>query len=142
MSDPKEDRLRKLSLFRGADNKAIDFLASAADEVSVGAGYELIRQGGRSNVVYVIESGSATVEIDGAEVATIPAGEFVGELSYFNETPSSATVKLAEDSNVLAIPYNAFGQVMDDNPAFVRAIVAELAERLEATDLQLKRLQS
>lgn len=142
MSDAKEDRLKKLPLFKGADGKAIDFLAQAADEVTVSTGQVLIQQGHRNTVVYVLESGSATVEIDGNEVATIPAGEFVGELSYFNNKPSSATVKVAADAEVLVIPHNAFEQIMDDNPAFVRAVVAELAERLEATDLKLKSMGS
>jgi CRP-like cAMP-binding protein len=137
-SDAKEDRLRRLPLFKGADDEAISHLASAADEVTVDAGHTLIRQGHHHQEMYILESGSATVEIDGAEVATIPAGEFVGELSYFNRGAASATVKTAETSTVLVIPYNRFEQILEDNPKFVRAIAAELAERLEATDLRLK----
>ena len=139
-SDPKEDRLKKLSLFKGADEKAIEHLASAADEVTVDSGHALIRQGHHHQEMYVLESGSAIVEIDGNKVADIPAGEFVGELSYFNQGAASATVKTAEQSVVLVIPYNRFEQILEDNPKMVRAIAAELAERLEATDLRLKQL--
>ncbi|MEM9561363.1 MAG: cyclic nucleotide-binding domain-containing protein [Actinomycetota bacterium] len=139
-TDPKEERLKKLSLFRGADEKAIDHLASAADEVTVGGDHVLIRQGHHHQEMFVLESGSAVVEIDGTHVADIPAGEFVGELGYFNQGPASATVKTAEESVVLVIPYNRFEQILDDNPRMVRAIAAELAERLEATDLRLKQL--
>jgi CRP-like cAMP-binding protein len=138
--DAKEERLRSMALFKGANDEAIRNLASAADEVTVRAGHVLIRQGHHHQEMYVIESGSATVEIDGREVATIPAGEFVGELSYFNRSPASATVTTSEESSVLVVPYNRFEQVMDDNPMFVRALVAELAERLDATDAKLKSL--
>jgi CRP-like cAMP-binding protein len=129
-----------MALFKGANDEAIRNLASAADEVTVRAGHVLIRQGHHHQEMYVIETGSATVEIDGREVATIPAGEFVGELSYFNRSPASATVTTSEESSVLVVPYNRFEQVMDDNPMFVRALVAELAERLDATDAKLKSL--
>ena len=139
-SDPKEDRLRKLSLFKGADADAIDRLASAADEVTVEADHVIIRQGHHHQELFVIESGSAIVEIDDKKVADIPAGEFVGELSYFNQGAASATVKTAEQSNILVIPYNRFEQILEDNPKLVRAIAAELADRLEATDLRLKQL--
>ena len=139
-SDPKEDRLRKLSLFKGADDDAIDRLASAADEVTVEADHVIIRQGHHHQELFVIESGSAIVEIDDKKVADIPAGEFVGELSYFNQGAASATVKTAEQSNILVIPYNRFEQILEDNPKLVRAIAAELADRLEATDLRLKQL--
>ena len=139
-SDPKAERLRKISLFKGADDTAIEHLASAADEVTVEAGHALIRQGHHHQEMYVLESGSATVEIDGTKVADIPAGEFVGELSYFNRGAASATVKTAEQSVVLVIPYNRFEQILEDNPRLVRAIAAELADRLEATDLKLKQM--
>ncbi len=141
-SDPKAERLRKMSLFRGADDTAIEHLASAVDEVTVQAGHALIRQGHHHQEMYVLESGSATVEIDGTKVADIPAGEFVGELSYFNRGAASATVITAETSEVMVIPYNRFEQILDDNPRLVRAIAAELADRLEATDLKLKQMGS
>lgn len=137
-SDPKEDRLRRLALFKGADREAIDHLASAADEVTVGAGHTLINQGHHHQEMYVLESGGAVVEIDGNQVAEIAAGEFVGELGYFNRSAASATVKTSVESEVLVIPYNRFEQILDDNPHLVRAIAAELADRLQQTDLKLK----
>jgi CRP-like cAMP-binding protein len=138
MADAKEDRLRKLPLFKGADKEAIDHLASAADEVTVGAGHTLITQGRHHQEMYVLETGAAVVEIDGKQVAEIPAGEFVGELGYFTRTAASATVKTTAQCNILVIPYNRFEQILDDNPRLVRAIAAELADRLQATDHRLK----
>jgi CRP-like cAMP-binding protein len=139
-TDPKEDRLRKLALFKGADKGAIDHLASAADEVRVASGHTLISQGHHHQEMYVLESGSAVVEINGDKVADIPAGEFVGELGYFTRSPASATVKTASECNILVIPYNRFEQILEDNPRLVRAIAAELADRLQQTDLKLKAL--
>ena len=137
-SDPKEDRLRKLPLFKGADKEAIDHLASAADEVTVESGHTLITQGHHHQEMYVLESGSAVVEINGDKVADIPAGEFVGELGYFTRSPATATVKTSADSEILVIPYNRFEQILDDNPKLVRAMMVELADRLQQTDLKLK----
>ncbi len=137
-SNPKKDRLLELRLFQGADDTALDHLASAVDEVTVDAGHTLITQGSHHSEIIVLASGSATVEIDGSKVADIPAGEFVGELSFFNRGMASATVKAAERSDIMVIPYNRFNQILDDNPRLVRAIAAELAERLEATGLKLR----
>ncbi len=140
MADPKEERLRQLTLFKGADDDAIRRLAAAADEVTVEAGHTLIREGLHHQEMYVLATGGAIVEIGGTKVADIPAGEFVGELSYFNRSPASATVTTSAESNVLVIPYNQFEQILDDNPRLVRAIAAELADRLDATDRRLKQL--
>ena len=133
-SDKKEERLKKIALFREADNDAIDHLASAADEVVVPAGKVLIQQGSRHSELYVLVSGSAVVEVDGQKVAEIPAGEMVGELSFFINKAASATVRTDSESDVLVIPYNRLDQILDDNPALVRHIAAELADRLYETD--------
>lgn len=137
MSDAKEKRLKGLSLFKNGDRKAISHLASVADEVAVKGGHTLIKEGHHHNEVYVIESGTAAVTIEGNEVAEIPAGEMVGELGYFARQPASATVVAKSDMSVLVIPYNGFDQILDENPSMVRGILNELAERLYATDAKL-----
>ncbi len=136
-SDKKEDRLKKLALFREADDHAIENLASAADEVTVESGRVLIEQGSRHNELYVLTSGSAVVEVDGEKVADIPAGEMVGELSFFISKAASATVRTDSEANVLVIPYNRLDQILDDNPSLVRHMAAELADRLYETDAAL-----
>jgi CRP-like cAMP-binding protein len=140
--DPKIERLASIRLFRDADDAALEVLAQAADEVDVKAGHILIEQGRHHRAIYVLQEGAACVEIDGDVIAEVPKGEFLGELSYFNHRPASATVRTTEDSRVLTIPFNRFEQVIEDNPKFLRAMAAELAERLEATDLRLKALTS
>lgn len=136
-SQTKEERLKALDLFRAADQEAIKHLASAADEVSVEPGRTLIRQDHNHNEIYVLESGTASVEINGEVVAEIPAGELVGELGFFVNSTASATVKSKTAADLLIIPYNRFDQILNDNPALVRDIARELAERLYAMDDKL-----
>lgn len=137
MSDQKEERLRGLALFKDGDRKAIAHLAALADEAKVEAGQTLITEGHQHHEVYVIESGTASVLIDGNEVAEIPAGEMVGEVGFFARQPASATVRAKTDMMVLVIPYNGFESTLEENPAMVRAVLNELAERLYATDAKL-----
>lgn len=142
VSDAKAERLRNLPLFKGAGDEAIQHLASGADEVTVEAGHTLISQGRHHQEMFVLESGEAVVEIDDIQVAKVAAGEFVGELGYFTKAPASATVRTVAECRLLVIPYNRFAQILDDNPRMVRAIVVELAERLQAADHQLKTMQA
>jgi CRP-like cAMP-binding protein len=135
--DPKEARLLEIPLFKQADQKALRHLSSAADEATLQAGHVLIPQGRHHHECYVIERGTAAVEIDGQEIAEIAEGEFVGELGFFVRGPASATVRAKTDLEVLVIPYNRLDQVLDDNPGLVRAIATELAIRLHRTDARL-----
>ncbi len=133
----KQERLKALDLFKNADGDAIENLASAVDEVTVDAGRILIEQDKNHNEIFVLASGTAGVEIDGEEVAEIPAGEFVGELGFFVQAAASATVKTKTECDLLVIPYNRFDQILSDNPKMVRDIATELAERLYAMDEKL-----
>lgn len=132
--DAKTERISSIPLFRDAGMDALAHIAKAADEVEVVAGTDLITQGTIHYEGYVIVSGSVHVLIDGAQVATIGAGEIVGELSLFGHGPASATVRAVEPVVALAIPYNRFDQLLDENPTFVKAIAKELAGRLHAMD--------
>lgn len=133
--DAKIERLKAIPLFEHADKKALEHLASAADEVTVAAGTALIKEDHRHNEGYVIVDGTVIVEIDGQKVAEVPAGELIGELALFGESPvASATVKAKTETSVLVIPYNRFDQILDDNPILTKAIAKQLADRLQKMD--------
>ncbi|MDH3678795.1 MAG: cyclic nucleotide-binding domain-containing protein [Acidimicrobiia bacterium] len=134
--DQKIARLKSVGLFAGADDTALRHLASAADEVHVAAGTVIISEGHHHSEGYIIAEGTASVLIDGEEVAEIGVNEVFGELGLFGGHPTaSATVAAKTDVAAFVIPYNLFDQVLDDNPQLLKAIVRQLAERLRATDV-------
>ena len=136
-NDAKIDRLKEVPLFSQATKDGLQHLASAADEITVSAGQKFITQGSLTHEAYVILSGSVAVAIDGESIATIPAGEIVGELGLFGHHHASATVSAVDAVELLSIPYNRFDQIMDDNPAMVKAMAKELAGRLYRMDARL-----
>lgn len=135
--DAKTDRISAIPLFRDAGKDALSHVASAADEIEVATGTELITQGTIHYEGYILVSGSVDIDIDGSTVATIGPGQMIGELSLFGHGPASATVRAAEPVVALVIPYNRFDQLLDENPTFVKAIAKELAGRLHAMDTHL-----
>lgn len=128
--DAKIDRLKQISLFRDANKQSLQHLASAADEISLRAGQQIIVQGHMHHEAYVIVSGSVEVEIEGNKVATVTAGQLVGELGFFGHWPATATVTALEPVEALSIPYNRFDQILDDNPQLTKSLAKELARRL------------
>lgn len=137
MGSSKEERLGKVALFKNFDADALASVASMADSVDVDEGRTLIAQGIHHSELYVIEAGTATVEVDGETVAEIPEGELFGELGFFINEAASATVKAKTAMTVLIIPYNRFGQLLEDNPSLLREIATDLAARLYHTDERL-----
>ena len=137
-TDPKHERLAAIPLFSRADRKALEHLAAAAEEIDVPAGHVLINQGRTHSELFVLASGAASVSIDGNQVAALQPGAVFGELAMFERVPATATVTTTEASSIMLIPYNRTDQILDDNPAFVRGIAAQLAHRLRATDELLR----
>lgn len=133
--DAKIDRLRSLELFKNADKKALEALASAADEATIAPGTTLMSEGHLHNEGYLIVSGSVEVAVGGKVVAEIPAGEMIGELALLTtKSVASATVTAKTETSVLVIPYNRFDKILDDNPTLTRAIATQLANRLIKMD--------
>ncbi len=133
--DAKIERLQKIELFKNADKKALEHLASAADEITIEAGRALITEGHRHNEGYVIISGSVEVVVGGNVVAEVPSGELIGELALLaHNSVASATVSAKTETSVLVIPYNRFDEILDDNPSLTKAIAKQLANRLQKMD--------
>ena len=137
--DAKIERLKQLPLFQNATKEGLLHLAQAADEIDVDEGTRIITQDRFNREAYIIVSGSVDIEVDGEHVATIPAGEIVGELGLFGHGPSSATVTAREPTRVLTIPYNRFDQILEDNPSMGIELARELAGRLFSMDMEHKR---
>lgn len=135
--DPKVERLAAVPLFASSDKKSLERLASAIDVIEVEEGATLFRQGTMQHEAFVIESGTATVSIDGEVIAEIPEGEMIGEIGLLTRQPASATVVASSPMSLLMIPHQRFSQVLDEVPGLGTAIAYELAKRLQAMDARL-----
>ena len=98
------------------------------------AGKVLIEEGDFNLVAYIVEAGEAEVVVGGEAVATIDAGEMIGEVGFLSRREASATVRAKTDMTVFSLQYNRLDAVLDENPAMLRAIAEELAHRLRDMD--------
>ena len=135
--DPKEVRVAEVPLFARADATSIHRLASIVDEVTASPGRILVKEGDRHQQVYVVESGTVAVEVDGTDVAELGPGAIIGELGFLLGEPATATVRAVTTVELMVVAHNRFEQVLTETPNLLRAIANELARRLRATDAKL-----
>ncbi len=100
----------------------------------------LIQCGTPIKALYILLEGRLVVRGEGPEnplIASLGVGEIVGELSFLDHRPPSATVAAFEDAEVLAIPrYELEEKLISDEgfaSRFYRAIGVLLASRLRKT---------
>jgi CRP-like cAMP-binding protein len=118
----------------------IDWLLAHGDPQKVPEGTVLIHEGQPLNALYIVLDGILTVSVAGLgnrEVAKIGCGEVLGEMSFVDGSPPSATVKAIEDSLVLAINQKKLSQKLEEDVLFAlrfyQAITKFLSYRLRGT---------
>lgn len=128
------DALRRVPIFAGLPKIDLLELDRHMTRLTIDAGTKLARQGIAPREFVLITDGRAVVERDGVELATLGAGDSVGELSLLDKRPQTATVTAVEPSSVLVVATNEFRVMLDDSPGFAKRLLQSMAMRLRATD--------
>ena len=130
------DTLRSVALFSGCNNKELEKVARASDEISMTAGTLIVDQGQTGREAFVVMSGEVTVKRNNRKVATLGPGDVVGELSLLDHGPRTATAICETDATLLVIDQRRFLSVIDDVPAISHKLLSSLAARIRAMDRQ------
>ena len=100
--------------------------------VDVEADVALINEDTFGREFLVILSGSVEVSRDDAVVASLGAGDIVGEIALLENTRRNATVVSSSAAQVLAFNRREFVTVLDECPAFAAFVIATAAARQAA----------
>lgn len=128
------DHLSQVPLFRSLSRRDLQKVARAADELRVEAGRVLTEQGTVGRECFVIVEGTAAVRRNGRKVATLGAGDAVGELALLDRGPRTATVVAEGPMTVLVIGARELSGLLDDVPALGKKLLAALAARVRELD--------
>jgi CRP-like cAMP-binding protein len=121
-------------------DRDFEWLLVAGRKKAISAGAALIREGEATDALYIVLEGSLAVSVDalgGDEIAKLRQGEVVGEMSFVDSRPPSATVRASEDSVVWSIPRSQLtAKLLQDvgfASHFYHAIAVFLSDRLRET---------
>jgi CRP/FNR family cyclic AMP-dependent transcriptional regulator len=114
----------------------IDWLANHGRRKRLPAQSVLIREGVPVDTLYILLEGQMIiVQGEGErEIARLQAGEIVGEMSFIDARPPSATVRATTDVVVYAISKTVLQQHLNQNVAFAarfyKAVATFLSDRV------------
>ncbi len=83
---------KRAPLFEGLSRKELVELARLTDDLEAAPGKVLCKEGETGREFFVIIDGTVEVEAKGKHVATLGAGDFVGEIALLEQVPRMATV--------------------------------------------------
>ena len=130
------DHLRNVPLFSACTKKELEKVAKAVDEISMTAGTLIVDQGQTGREAFVVMDGAVAVKRNGRKIATLGAGDVVGELSLLDHGPRTATAVCETDCTLLVIDQRRFLGVIDDVPSISHKLLAALASRIRELDRQ------
>ncbi|MEQ1768292.1 MAG: cyclic nucleotide-binding domain-containing protein, partial [Devosia sp.] len=115
---------------------------TAAEPINVLApGETLVAEGASGGTLYVLISGTLSVERDGVKLATLTQpGTLIGEMSVLLGTPASANVRADSEARVRIIADAA--KVLATDAHLATKVAATLASRLDATSALLVALSA
>jgi CRP/FNR family transcriptional regulator, cyclic AMP receptor protein len=128
------DQLARVPLFSACTKKELQAVARASDEVSIAEGRTLCEQGSVGREAFVIVDGEAEVRRNGRKVATLGAGDCVGELALLDHGPRTATVTASTDLTVLVLGVREFAGILDEVPSIAHKLMKALAGRIRELD--------
>jgi 2-oxoglutarate dehydrogenase E1 component len=127
---PGVGHLARVPLFRDVASDDLKEVAALATEQRFGKDDVICRRGEEGRDLYVITEGSVVVRLGERILATLQAGQVVGELAVLDSRPRSADVIAASDVGVLRIGGEDFQRLLSRSSGLARGLLRVLAGRV------------
>lgn len=112
-----------------------------AASVQIKKGELLFREGDFADCMYIVSSGEFDVVINQGPTETAVArygpGHLIGEMSLFDKKPRSATIRAAQDSAAVILPYDKLEEQLRTMPDWVQVTLKTLSEKIRLANSQL-----
>ena len=136
--------LARVPLLSGLEPAELERIAQVAIPRSFPKGARIFHEGDQSDACYVIRAGEVRVtreHPDGRAIAlaTLGAGELVGELAMLDGGVRSASVETLTDVDMLAIAATDMRGLLERNAQITAKLVIALTKRLRETNERISR---
>lgn len=109
-------------------------------------GDALMKEGDMSNSMYWVQSGTLRLfKKKGQgfiELGVVHSGEVVGEMSFLDNQPRSASVEALQPCDIVEIPRGKFDEFINAQPTWMKSLIQTLVKRLRTTNNRVRELES
>ena len=121
--------LRGLPFFSDLDESEVELLARNADEVSLGEGRDIVREGDFSYDLFVIVDGAAEVRREGSAVATLGPGDFFGEAGVIGKGLRNASVTTTAPTRLVTLNHWDVKRLRNEIPQLIERMEQAMEQR-------------
>ncbi len=139
-----------LDIFEQLRPEDVHWLLASAEIKAIAADRVLVREDDPSETIFFVADGLFEVYVfagsgSSLKVGQLGPGDVIGEISWLDKRPISASVRALEASSVMALSTAALERRLAEDPKFAarffRGIATLTAERLRKTTSDLRRAQ-
>lgn len=109
------------------------------------SGEYLFKEKEASRSLFIIKRGAVSIQKWNGEiffeVAKAQTGEVLGELSFFDRLPRSASAMAIMDVEVIEISFESMEEIYSKIPDYVKTMVAGMADRLRRANERIQLLE-
>ena len=139
------DAIRRVPLFTMLTASQAQGIADVVVRQRYKRGDFILRQGGKSDALFILLSGRAHVMVAddrGREVvlALVKPGDYVGEMSLIDDQPHSASVVADVQCDVLVLARAPFAACLPKNANLAYSVLRGLVRRLRGANRQIESL--
>jgi len=129
--DAKVSLLKRVALFERCSKRDLGKIGSLAREVEYPAGTLVVREGEPGSELFIIVDGEVDVRSRARKLATLPAGNYFGEIALITGSPRTASVTTGTPVRALVINSRDFRKLLQDSPEIQFKVLQEVGKRLE-----------
>lgn len=106
----------------------------------------LMKEGDTSTHMFWVQSGTLRLfkkKGNGfVELGVVHSGEVVGDMSFLDNQPRSASVEALQPCDIVEIPRGKFDEYIAQQPTWMTSLIQTLVKRLRSTNNRLRELES
>ncbi len=133
--------LADVDLLRTLDHGVLCDLAERVLVQAYAPGDVVLAQGDEGTGLHLVLSGTAVIERDGVMLATIGAGDHVGELALLDGGPRSATMRAEQGLQTAFLTSGDFLDVLETHPDVALELLVTLVGRFREVESRLVELE-
>lgn len=124
------ESLSSLPVFANLSGRQLRKIAKSTTEVHYEAGDVIVREGGRTETLFVILEGTAKVVRNERTIARRSAGDFFGEISMIDLRPRAASVIADTPMRCLILYHDDLRKLVTSDSRVAWSLLQTLAGRL------------